>query len=363
MEVPGEDPLTTGEYGALFVKAVQGRSGDGKTIRVVCAPKHWLDYDLEGRHDKASPDWGPSRNDFDARVSRQEQMEYFLPQWHATMTYGKPGAVMCSTNRYASAAATTASPPIKQVSRAFHTLHDSRPAQPPLPAVRTHCGIHCLCVRTINPRAHAAHIYIGCTCPPAMLANPSGSCCGCGALARVNGVDSCMNPTYLEGFLRQRFNFTGYVVTDGGSCGNPNCRATVALKNSSAAESWSEVGHEIAAELCVSAGTDIELGTTLSEYTANAIAAKRIPADDVIRSNVRLYSQMIAQGHLETVPDDHLDRTAVDTAFARDVAFEVRIIEIVRSCNVLRKPPFHSDYALPMRTDQGGYTGDGASQK
>jgi hypothetical protein len=57
-------------------------------------------------------------------------VEYFLPQWHAVMTYGQPGGVMCSTNR-------------------------------------------------------------------------------------VNGVDACMNPTYLQGFLRERFNFTGYVVTDG----------------------------------------------------------------------------------------------------------------------------------------------------
>lgn len=67
------------------MRAVQARSADGRTQRVVCAPKHWLDYDMEGRHDSFSPGWGPSRNDFDARVLKQEQMEYFLPQWHATM--------------------------------------------------------------------------------------------------------------------------------------------------------------------------------------------------------------------------------------------------------------------------------------
>ena len=58
-----------------------------------------------------------------------------------------------------------------------------------------------------------------------------------------------MNPTYLKGFLRDRFNFTGFVVTDGNSCGNVNCRATVALKNASAAKEWGVAGHEIAAEL------------------------------------------------------------------------------------------------------------------
>jgi beta-D-xylosidase 4 len=146
---------------------------------------------------------------------------------------------------------------------------------------------------------------------------------------RVNGVDACMNPTYLEGFLRQRFNFSGYVVTDGGSCGNPNCRATVARQNASAAQSWGTVGHEIAAELCLSAGTDIELGTTLSTYSAGAIAAELIPAQHVSRSNIRMYSQIIAQGHLETVPDDKLGSHSVDTAFARELAFDGAVQSMV----------------------------------
>lgn len=74
--MPGEDPLLAGDYGAHFVKAMQARSADGHHQRVVCAPKHWLDYDMEGRHDAFSPQWGPSRNDFNAVVSKQEQMEY-----------------------------------------------------------------------------------------------------------------------------------------------------------------------------------------------------------------------------------------------------------------------------------------------
>ena len=32
-------------------------------------------------------------------------------------------------------------------------------------------------------------------------------------------------------------------------------------------------GHEIAAELCLSGGTDVELGSTLTSYTAGAVAA------------------------------------------------------------------------------------------
>ena len=36
MEVPGEDPLVSGEYGARFVKAMQAKSADGR-------PQAWFD--------------------------------------------------------------------------------------------------------------------------------------------------------------------------------------------------------------------------------------------------------------------------------------------------------------------------------
>ncbi len=248
MEVPGEDPLLSGEYGARFVKAAQARGVGGLEAwqqRVALAPKHWLDYDMEGRHDAFSPGWGPSRNDFDAIVSKQEQVEYFLAQWHAVVAIGEPSGIMCSTNR-------------------------------------------------------------------------------------VNGVDACMNPTYLQGFLRDQFNFSGFVVTDGNSCGNPNCRATVALDNATAAAEWGEVGHEIATELCLGAGTDIELGSTLSGYTGGAVANGRVTAAEVSRSNTRVYAEMINQGHLNPVaPNDKLSSDDVDTPRARAIAFEAAVQSMV----------------------------------
>jgi beta-glucosidase-like glycosyl hydrolase len=87
-----EDPLTSGEYGARFVKAMQARSADGRTLRVTAAPKHYLNYDMEGRKDSWQSDWGPSRNDFNAIVSKQEQVEYYLAQFHRMITVGQPGA-------------------------------------------------------------------------------------------------------------------------------------------------------------------------------------------------------------------------------------------------------------------------------
>eukprot|EP00041_Stephanoeca_diplocostata_P034273 m.1156162 g.1156162 ORF g.1156162 m.1156162 type:complete len:985 (+) comp24492_c0_seq2:78-3032(+) len=235
MEVPGEDPFTTGEYGRHFVRAMQAKSADGRTQRVVASPKHFVDYDLEGRHDAFSPNWGPSRNDFNAIVSQQEQVEYFLPAWHSTIKAGEAGSLMCSTNR-------------------------------------------------------------------------------------VNGIDSCMNPTYLDGFLRGLFNFTGYVVTDGNCCGNPNCEATVALKNASAG--WGVEGHEIAAELCLDAGTDVELGKTLTTYTGGAVAGGLVRESTVARSNVRLYTEFIRSGFLDATADDALGPADIDTPTSRQLAYE-----------------------------------------
>lgn len=140
METLGEDPLVAGEYGARFVAAAQAQSGNGsrQLRRVVLAPKHFLDYDLEGRKWWPGDKLWPMRREFNAVVSKQDQMEYFLPAWHATVKIGQPGGVMCATSA-------------------------------------------------------------------------------------VNGVDSCMNPTYLHGFLREACSFSGFVVTDGNSCGAVYC--------------------------------------------------------------------------------------------------------------------------------------------
>lgn len=79
-------------YGRNFVRAMQAKSADGRTQRVVASPKHYVDYDLEGRHDAYSPGWGPSRNDFNAIVSQQEQ----VGGWYANDTMQK---VVCGMQR------------------------------------------------------------------------------------------------------------------------------------------------------------------------------------------------------------------------------------------------------------------------
>ena len=239
METPGEDPLTTGEYGARFVAAAQAQSASGLR-RVVLAPKHYLDYDLEGRKWWPGDKLWPMRREFNAIVSKQEQTEYFLPAWHATMTIGQPGGVMCATSA-------------------------------------------------------------------------------------VNGVDSCMNPTYLEGFLRGTCSFSGFVVTDGNSCGNTNCQRTVAATHPQCANTsaWARAAcQELAAQYCLRAGTDIEIGSTLPNFAAKAVASGLLPPTALARSNTRLYEQAIAQGHLdEGTANDEFGADDVDTPYSRQLAF------------------------------------------
>lgn len=106
----------------------------------------------------------------------------------------------------------------------------------------------------------------------------------------------------------------------GNCCGNPNCEATVALKNASVG--WGVQGHEMAAELCLDAGTDVELGKTLTTYTGGAVADGLVRADTVARSNVRLYTELIRAGFLDATADDALGPADVDTARARHLAYE-----------------------------------------
>ena len=65
---------------------------DPKYLRVLSTAKHFLDYDQEG-----SP-VGVMRGDFDAIVSDQDQVEYYLPAWRAAIKGGDIRGFMCSYN-------------------------------------------------------------------------------------------------------------------------------------------------------------------------------------------------------------------------------------------------------------------------
>eukprot|EP00054_Salpingoeca_dolichothecata_P016810 m.99173 g.99173 ORF g.99173 m.99173 type:complete len:931 (+) comp22155_c0_seq2:48-2840(+) len=85
-ETAGEDPYLCGEYGRHYVAAVEG---DDDYVMLGATPKHFLAYDQEGN-------FGISRGAFNANVSLQDLVEYYLPPWAAVAPIAS--SVMCAYN-------------------------------------------------------------------------------------------------------------------------------------------------------------------------------------------------------------------------------------------------------------------------
>ncbi|MCL6614780.1 MAG: glycoside hydrolase family 3 protein, partial [Firmicutes bacterium] len=86
-ETYGEDPYLTGRLGVAFVKGLQG--DDPRYLKVVATPKHFAVHS------------GPEkeRHRFDARVSRKDLYETYLPAFKACVKEGKAASVMAAYNR------------------------------------------------------------------------------------------------------------------------------------------------------------------------------------------------------------------------------------------------------------------------
>jgi len=97
-EVPSECPLLTSEYAAAFVQGLQAEA-PGRPVRAVATCKHFAAYDFEGNADPSAP--FPSnltRHTFDARVSRKDLAEFYLPPFYACVARGGALSVMTSIN-------------------------------------------------------------------------------------------------------------------------------------------------------------------------------------------------------------------------------------------------------------------------
>ena len=86
-ETYGEDPFLTGRMGVAFVTGMQG--DDPKYLRVVATPKHYAVH--------SGPE--PLRHGFDAKVSKHDEEDTYLPAFRDTVTEAKAGSVMCVYNR------------------------------------------------------------------------------------------------------------------------------------------------------------------------------------------------------------------------------------------------------------------------
>ncbi|KAI1453539.1 glycoside hydrolase superfamily [Annulohypoxylon moriforme] len=90
METPGEDPLRVKNYAKSFVRGLEGppNSYPKKTI-ATC--KHLAGYDLEDSG-------GVTRHTFNAIISPQDLVEYYLPPFQQCARDSNVGSIMCSYN-------------------------------------------------------------------------------------------------------------------------------------------------------------------------------------------------------------------------------------------------------------------------
>jgi beta-glucosidase len=85
-ETYGEDPYLTGRLGVEFVKGLQGN--DPRYFKVIATPKHYAVH--------SGPE--PERHVFDAKASRRDMLETYLPAFKATIMEGKADSIMCAYN-------------------------------------------------------------------------------------------------------------------------------------------------------------------------------------------------------------------------------------------------------------------------
>ncbi|GAH00513.1 unnamed protein product, partial [marine sediment metagenome] len=86
-ETYGEDPFLTSRMGVTFIKGLQG--DHPKYLKLVATPKHYVAYSgLE-----------TERHEFDAKVSKKDLWETYLPAFEASIVEGKAEAIMGAYNR------------------------------------------------------------------------------------------------------------------------------------------------------------------------------------------------------------------------------------------------------------------------
>ncbi len=86
-ETYGEDPYLTGRLGVAFVKGLQG--DDPKYLKVAACAKHYAVH--------SGPE--PIRHEFDAKVSRKDLRETYLPAFKECVQEGQVESVMGAYNR------------------------------------------------------------------------------------------------------------------------------------------------------------------------------------------------------------------------------------------------------------------------
>ncbi|KAI3961623.1 hypothetical protein MKW92_043321 [Papaver armeniacum] len=92
-ETPGEDPLLSSRYGSAYVKGLQETGGDSSDrLKVAACCKHYTAYDVDN--------WkGVNRYTFDAKVTKQDMEDTYLPPFKSCVVDGNVASIMCSHNK------------------------------------------------------------------------------------------------------------------------------------------------------------------------------------------------------------------------------------------------------------------------
>ena len=77
VEVPGEDPFLTGEYGRHYVRAMQAQDEHG-FYKTMCNLKHYNSYDVERGSDSQGHGLPYERSSFNAVLSPRDMVETYL---------------------------------------------------------------------------------------------------------------------------------------------------------------------------------------------------------------------------------------------------------------------------------------------
>jgi len=105
METFGEDPFLTGRLAVAFIQGLQGK--DPNYLKVIATPKHFAVH--------SGPE--PDRHIFDARVSKRDLWESYLPHFRDAIVEGKAYSIMCAYNRFMGAPCCGSSELIRDILR------------------------------------------------------------------------------------------------------------------------------------------------------------------------------------------------------------------------------------------------------
>ena len=101
-EVPGEDPTLNAQYALQYIRGLQYDASHPHKLKAVSTGKHFQAYDCENCRalgDSCMPNsdlpCSTDRTNFNAVVSKQDQVEYYWPAWKAAAGAGVR-SVMCS---------------------------------------------------------------------------------------------------------------------------------------------------------------------------------------------------------------------------------------------------------------------------